>query len=73
MRSSYQLSINLLYLPFCLDVSGDPLVLSAMAELNIEPYDEDNGTGELRYVQVMDFMETNNSCFPVSAVFILIV
>lgn len=73
MRSSYQLSINLLYLPFCLDVSSDPLVLSAMAELNIEPYDEDNGTGELRYVQVMDFMETHNSCFPVSALFILIV
>lgn len=40
-------------------------VLSAMAELNIEPYDEDEGTGELRYVQVMYFMDiySSYSCF----------
>ena len=33
-----------------------------MAELNIEPYDEDEGTGELRYVQVMYLMEMYNPC-----------
>lgn len=29
----------------------------AMFALNIEPYDEDLGTGELRYIQVSDFID----------------
>lgn len=31
------------------------LFFLGIAEVNIEPYDEDQGTGELRYVQVMDW------------------
>lgn len=56
-ETSYQRGINaLLPFPFgwcerCLFVNFS-ILLPAMADLNIEPYDEDNGTGELRYVQV---------------------
>lgn len=32
-----------------------------ITELEVEPYDEDLGTGELRYVQVSDDMQVHNS------------
>ncbi|KAL6587395.1 hypothetical protein OROMI_000373 [Orobanche minor] len=40
------------------------LLKLAMAELNIEPYDEDKGTGELRYVQMA--VTTYNTSLPAS-------
>ncbi|KAH6758589.1 S-adenosyl-L-methionine-dependent methyltransferases superfamily protein [Perilla frutescens var. frutescens] len=40
------------------------LLKQAMAELNIEPYDEDQGTGELRYVQMA--VTTYNTSLPAS-------
>lgn len=40
------------------------LLKRAMAELNIEPYDEDNETGELRYVQMA--VTTYNTSLPAS-------
>ncbi|KAG8366779.1 hypothetical protein BUALT_Bualt16G0003200 [Buddleja alternifolia] len=40
------------------------LLKRAMVELNIEPYDEDKGTGELRYVQMA--VTTYNTSLPAS-------
>ncbi|KAG8366780.1 hypothetical protein BUALT_Bualt16G0003300 [Buddleja alternifolia] len=40
------------------------LLKRAMVELNIEPYDEDEGTGELRYVQMA--VTTYNTSLPAS-------
>ncbi|KAI3463102.1 hypothetical protein Pfo_019765 [Paulownia fortunei] len=44
--------------------SAVDLLKQAMAELNIEPYDEDKGTGELRYVQMA--VTTYNTSLPAS-------
>lgn len=30
------------------------MIVLGVTKLNIEPYDEDEGTGELRYVQVLN-------------------
>ena len=32
------------------------VLLAGISDLCIEPYDEDQGTGELRYVQVINFV-----------------
>lgn len=32
-------------------------IFSGIAQLKVEPYDEDQGTGELRYVQVINVVE----------------
>jgi len=38
------------------------LLRQGISELNIQPYDEDAGTGELRYVQVIvNFLEVTNN------------
>ncbi|KAL6588000.1 hypothetical protein OROMI_000978 [Orobanche minor] len=60
---------NAVYIPECkahhpnINAAVNLLKL-AMAELNIEPYDEDKGTGELRYVEMA--MTTYNTSLPAS-------